>query len=73
MADFDIISDIASTVQETLGLSARTDEPEHDSVILRGLTRFNFRVNVKLFVTGEGESGSMLMVKIAKILSLRSI
>jgi len=53
MTNFDLISEIASTVQQTLGLSARTDEPEHDSVILRGLTRFNFRVNVKLFVTGE--------------------
>jgi hypothetical protein len=53
MADFEIIADVASAVQEALKLKARAEFPEHNCVYLRGLTRFNFRAQIKLFKLTE--------------------
>ena len=53
MTNFEIVSDVATGIQEILNLSARVEYPEHNCVYLRGLTRFNFRVQIKLFRTNE--------------------
>jgi len=47
--NFEIVTDVAATVQEILGLSSSKDYEEFNLVFIRGLTRFNFGVGVKQF------------------------
>jgi hypothetical protein len=47
--NFEIVTDVAATVQEILGLSSNKDYEEFNLVLIRGLTRFNFAIGVKQF------------------------
>jgi len=47
--NFEIVTDVAATVQEILGLSSSKDYEEFNLVLIRGLTRFNFAIGVKQF------------------------
>jgi hypothetical protein len=47
--NFEIVTDVAATVQEILGLSSSKYYEEFNFVFIRGLTRFNFAIGVKQF------------------------
>lgn len=48
--NFEIVAEVSSAVQESLGLTSSKHFPEYSRTLFRGLTRFNFGIEVKHFV-----------------------